>query len=304
MTPTVELRLLEIFYYVYQTRSFSRAAQRLDLSQPTISGHIKSIEGHFGVLLFDRKGRTIEATDAGHLLYRKCDKLIELQGEAVNAMDRFLNRFEGRLHLGASNIPGEYILPPLLSRFHGRYPKIQVTLHIQGSQRTLEKVESGEVSVGFVGGLSENDLIHAVPFASDELVPVCSPQLSELAATESLTLDQLKRVAFVAREPGSGTRTALDRRLRDCGMRLDDLTIVAELGSNTAILEAVKAGVGMSMLSSLSIARELSAGDLRTIRIDQFSPLERRFFRVTSRQRTSSPLLEAFIGFLDEQQDA
>lgn len=304
MTSAVELRLLEIFYYVYSMRSFSKAAQRLGLSQPTISGHIKAVEGHFGVPLFDRKGRSIEATDAGHLLYQKCEGLIALQGEASHAMDRFLNRFEGRLHLGASNIPGEYFLPPILSKFRQRFPRIQVTLHIQGTQATLAKVASGEVSAGFVGGLPCSELVHSVRFASDELLPVCSPQFAERASITSLAADELRKTEFVAREPGSGTRTAIDRRLQEIGICFDDLKIVAELGSNTAVLEAVRAGIGMSIVSSLSVARELSTGLLQTIPLEGFPPLERNFFRVNARHRTLSPLVEAFFRFVDEQQSA
>ncbi len=304
MTSAVELRLLEIFYHVYNMRSFSKAAQHLGLSQPTISGHIKAVESHFGVPLFDRKGRTIEATDAGHLLYRKCEGLIELQGAASDAMDRFLNHFEGRLHLGASNIPGEYFLPPILSRFRQRFPQIQVTLHIQGTQPTLAKVVSGEVSAGFIGGLPYGEQVHSVRFASDELVAVCSPAFGEHASITSLTAEQLRETDFVAREPGSGTRSAMDRRLQEIGVRYDDLRIVAELGSNTAVLEAVRAGIGMSIVSSLCVSRELSSGVLQAIPLEGLPPLERNFFRVHARHRTLSPLVEAFFGFVDEQKRA
>ena len=136
----MDLRLLEIFCAVYEEGGFSKAGSRLHLTQPTISGHIKSLEEYFGTPLFDRLGRIIQPTAAGELLYEQSRFIQERKKSITERMSKFLNGLEGKLHIGASTIPGEYLLPPIIGRFHKAYPKVEISMAVSDTQSVLRDV--------------------------------------------------------------------------------------------------------------------------------------------------------------------
>lgn len=290
----MDLRLLEIFCCVYEEKSFSKAARRLYLTQPTISGHIKSLEEYFGTPLFDRLGRGIKPTRAGRLLYEHGRRIVELKQVMVAGMNRFLNRLEGQLQLGASTIPGEYLLPPIIGRFRETHPNIQVSLIIRDTKAIIADVEDGRIELGFVGARVPDRNLTFTEFATDQLILV-APMTPRWKKTSVVSLRALKKEPLLIREPGSGTRIMLERKLDELGHNLEDFTIVAQLGSTTAIKEAVKAQIGLSILSHLAVQTELAAGLMKTIRIREIQTLERDFFAVVNAKRARSPLCEAFL---------
>lgn len=293
----MDLRLLEIFCCVYEERSFSRAAQRLHLTQPTISGHIKSLEEYFGISLFDRLGREVRPTRAGELLYEHGHRIVDMKRRAIEGMHRFLGRLEGDLHLSTSTIPGEYLLPSMLGRFRKRYPHIRVAMTISDTQAVIAQVERGDIEIGLVGARVNDSTLQFREFATDRLILV-APRTARWDRIRALSLDQLRNEPLLIREPGSGTRIVLERTLARHGYQLGDFNVVAQLGSTTAIKEAIKANVGLSILSHLAVQTEMAAGLVKAIRIREIKRLERHFFIVTNRRRTKSPLSEAFLEFL------
>ncbi len=297
-SAALDLRLLEIFCCVYEARSFSRAGERLHLAQPTVSGHIKSLEESFGTPLFDRLGREIQATRAGELLYGYARRIVELKRLTVEGMNRFLERLEGRLTLGASTIPGEYLLPRLIGRFREACPDIQVCLIIRDTREIVEGVKEGWIELGLVGAQIPAPGLAFTEFAADRLILVAPPTPAWESESGRLSLAELKGKPLLVREEGSGTRLRLERRLRELGHDLADFHIVAELGSTTAIKEAVKAGVGASVISSLAVRTDLAAGWLRRLDIREIGTLERSFFTVVGTARAGSPLRQAFEEYL------
>lgn len=293
----MDLRLLEVFCCVYEERSFSRAAQRLHLTQPTISGHIKSLEEYFGTPLFDRLGREIKPTRAGELLYEHGHQIIDMKRRTIEGMHRFLGRLEGDLHLSTSTIPGEYLLPSMIGRFRKRYPHIRVAMTISDTRAVIAQVERGDIEIGIVGARVNNSALRFREFATDRLILV-APRTARWDGIRVLSLDQLKREPLLIREPGSGTRIVFERTLAQHGYQMEDFNIVAQLGSTTAIKEAIKANVGLSILSHLAVRTEMAAGLMKAIRIREIKRLERHFFIVTNLRRTRSPLSEAFLEFL------
>ncbi|MBI3949539.1 MAG: LysR family transcriptional regulator [Acidobacteria bacterium] len=285
---------MEIFCCVYEEKSFSKAAQRLYLTQPTISGHIKSLEEYFGTALFDRLGREIKPTRAGKLLYEHGRRIIEIKKIMVQGMSRFLNRLEGQLHLGASTIPGEYLLPSIIARFRGSHPTIQVSLMIRDTKAIIKDVEDGRVELGFVGARVPDRGLTFNEFATDRLILVV-PMTPRWKKTNSISLNELKKEPLLIRESGSGTRLMFERKLNELGHNLEDFNIVAELGSTTAVKEAIKAKIGASILSHLAVQTELAAGLMKTIRIREIETLERDFFVVVNAKRARSPLCETFL---------
>lgn len=290
----MDLRLLEIFCCVYEEKSFSKAGKRLRLSQPTISGHIKALEDSVGTLVFDRLGRRIQATAAGELLYEQGHPIIDLKQHLVENMDRFLNRLEGQVSVGASNIPGEYLLPPVIGRFRRAHPKLCVRLIIGDSQTVIQGVKDGLYEVGFVGARSDQSRLSFTRFASDRL-SLFAPRGAAWARVESLSLHELASRPLLIREPGSGTRLSIERRLNELGYNLKGCNVIAELGSTTAIKEAIKMGVGCSILSDLAVQSELAAGLLKAIGLPEFGILERDFYIVADPQRTRSPICSLFL---------
>jgi len=292
---TLDLRLLEIFSAVYEERSFSRAAARLYLTQPTVSGHIKTLERQLGVRLFDRLGREIRPTAVGDVLYEYARGLPELRRAIAERLSRVLGRLEGELRLGASTIPGEYVLPEVLERFRREHPHVRATVIIADTERIIDEVEHGRVDVGFVGARRERRDVDFQAFATDRVILVAPWRWKRMKA---LSLAELRELPLLIRERGSGTRAVLERALSEVGYRLSDFTIAAELGSTSALKHAVIAGMGLAFLSTRAVEHELRCRLLRAVSLRELPAIEREFFIARHRRRALSPLGETFLTFL------
>lgn len=290
----MDLKLLEIFCCVCEEGSFSRAAERLGLSQPTVSEHIKTLENYFGTSLFDRLGRRIHPTGAGEMLYSRGRTIIDLKQSVVEAMHHYLDRLEGELRIGASNIPGEYLLPRVIGRFHESYPRIRVQVMIGDSEQIVDGVTDGRYEIGFVGARPDQPGLELKPFASDRLV-LAVPASAPWDGNETVSVTELAGMPLLVREAGSGTREELERWLHGRGYALAGFNVVAELGSTAAIKEAIKAGAGASIISDLAIAGEVAAGAIRVVRVKEMGTMERKFYRVVDPRRAASPAREIFL---------
>lgn len=300
-TDALNLRLVEIFCCVYEERSFSRAGERLQLSQPTISAHVKSLEDFFATPLFDRLGHAIEPTPAGHHLYQHSQPIFAGTRQLLTAMSRFLNRLEGTLRLGASTVPGEYVLPAVIGHFHRAFSAIRVQLCIRDTREVAQMVLAGEVEMGFVGASWDDPQLSFEPFATDRMVLVAPANPAWDRRDGQVTLEDLRSMPIVVREKGSGTRMMVENALRQAGYRFEDLPIVAELGSAAAIKEAVAAGLGAAFVSAISVRTPRLAAGLRELEIPQLGLLDRVFYIAYSKHRAGSPLSETFTSFLRER---
>src|SRR5688500_13254794 len=148
---TVDLRQIEIFYYVAKYLSFSKAAEALLLTQPTISGHIKTLEESLALVLFDRLGREVTLTHAGEMLYNYAKRLLAVKTAAVQALQELRGGVSGELLIGGSSIPVQYVLPPLLGHFKRQYPDITVCLSITDTMDIIERILRGDLELGVVG---------------------------------------------------------------------------------------------------------------------------------------------------------
>lgn len=296
----MDLRLFEIFCKVYELRSFSRAAEQLYLTQPTISEHIKSLEDYFRAPLFDRLGRTIVPTRAGDLLYRSGRQILQARKRTLEEMQNFLERYEGRLTLGGSTIPGEWILPRILRDFRQAYPDIHVTLRVSDTRGIVRSVRDGELDLGFVGARMGDSQLQFQVFAHDELVLVAPPGRG-WPTGRTVPLREVLSHPFVLREPGSGTRMEFEAWLKRLGHTVQDLKVIAEIGSTNGIKEAVKAGVGVSILSRRAIRDEVRAGWVREFRVREAGRIRRDFYVVRQAHGEPFPLARVFLQFLSGQ---
>ncbi|MGB9497023.1 MAG: selenium metabolism-associated LysR family transcriptional regulator [Dissulfuribacterales bacterium] len=293
----MEIRQLQVFLAVWENRSFSRAAHEVHLTQPTVSGHIQVLEENLGVRLFDRSGREVTPTKAGELLYPFVRQILRLNLQAEREIAKFLGQEKGSLDLGGSNIPGQYILPGLIGRFKAGRPNIRVMLRISDTAAIAAAVASGELEMGMVGAVVREKGLSFEPCFHDEMVLIV-PQGHRLADCGKASIDDLASEPFVLREKGSGTRLAMERALQAAGnLQLSDLQIVAEMGSTEAIRQAVRAGLGCSIVSRLAVRDDLEHGLLHAPVLEGVQ-LSRKFYLIRHNQRSLSPLALAFRNFL------
>jgi len=295
----VDLRQLEIFVKVAELGSFSKAAEALFLTQPTISEHIRTLEDELGVRLLDRLGRGAAVTKGGALLLSHAHRMLALSREARQAMESFLGRMSGELLVGASTIPGEYILPALIGRFKEKFPDIAITLLIGGSQAVTDWVVEGRAEIGVVGARSSHRSIESRELFPDDIVLIVSAA-HPWHGRKQVTMDELRAEPLLLRERGSGTRKALETALEAAGTGIAALRVVGEMGSTQAIKQAVKAGVGVSLLSRRAVEEECRAGSLWCLRVKDLK-IRRAFYLVTHRDRSRSPLAEAFRAFVEAE---
>jgi len=292
----MDARQLEIFVKVAELGSFSKAAEALFLTQPTVSEHIRGLEEELGVRLLDRLGRGAAPTKAGQLLLGYGRRILELHREARQALDQFQGRMSGELVIAASTIPGEYVLPALIGRFKEKYPDIAISLLIGDTQRVVEWVLEGRAELAVAGAQIDHRALEYRELMPDELVLVVSAA-HPWHGKKTATLEEVRAEPLIVRERGSGSRHALEKALAEVGLDLSDFRVVGEMGSTQAIKQGVKAGVGISLISKRAVAEECQHGTLHCVKVKDLR-FRRAFYLVTSTTRSRSPLAEAFRAFL------
>jgi len=292
----MDLWRLHIFCKVVELKSFSKAASSVYLSQPTVSSHIKDLEDHFECKLIDRLGREVAPTKAGQLLYGYAAKMIALKENAERALAEFQGKVRGHLTIGGSTIPGGYILPPLLGKFKQAYPEVTVTLIESDTAGIIQDTLEGRVELGIVGAKAREVQLVQEKVMDDEMCLIV-PKGHKWATTGHVKPEELIKEPFIMREPGSGTRKSIEQVLDRSGHWFGHLNVVAEMGSTEAVRQAIKAGVGVSILSECAVDDELAAGSLKKIGIKGMS-FQRAFYLIVHKHRTQSPLCHAFVEFL------
>lgn len=289
----MELRQLEIFCAVAEQRGFSLAAAALGLTQPTVSFQIAALEEELGTRLFERGGRTTVLTKSGEVLYKYAREILALSGEAARAIHSLKGLLWGEVTLGASTIPGEYILPSALQAFRTAHPGIALAVEIGDTAGIVRRVLNNEVDLGVVGAGEKNEKLVFTRFVRDRLVVIAPPE--GWFSGDHLPLEELRKVPFVMRENGSGTRTVMERKLREKG--IENLNVVMTLGSTEAVKRAVQSGAGVSIVSERAIRNEVQLGLLRRMEIEGVD-LGRDFFIVHRKQKVLSPAAGALLEFL------
>ncbi len=299
----MDFRRLEVFVKIYQQKSFSKAGQALYLAQPTISEHIRLLEEDLGLALFDRQGKEVLPTPAGRLLYQYANQLMALRQDSLRAIEQFRDKGKGDLLIGGSNIPGQYLLPPLLGRFKKQFPHIKIRLWIGDTQVIREKLLEGVIEFGLVGAPVEHRQIACEFWVTDQMICV-GPPGDPYKTTKAFTPEAVLKLPFIFREKGSGTRTAIEQALKKMNLDIKNMNLVAEMGSNEAIRQAVKSAVGISILSKRAVVDDLEHGLLQEVKTKKL-PLIRNFYLITLKQRTLSPLAKEFKEFIfkGEQHD-
>ena len=295
----MDIRRLEVFCKVVELKSFTKAAESLLLAQPTVSEHMRTLEDMLGEKLVDRLGREVLPTPAGKIFYQYARNIIRLREEAIQSLERFKGNLSGHLVLGASTIPGNYVLPKFIGEFKSRYPAIRITLRIGDSASVMDEVLEGNLEAGIVGSRSSDRRLLSEELFSDELV-LAVPYDHPWAARSSIDLDDLAAEPFILRERGSGTRTAMTRFLEENGFDVSRLSVVAEMGSTEAVRQGIMARIGISILSLQALAEDIKLELLVPVQIGSLR-FCRPLYLIQRKSRERSPLCSAFLDYLREQ---
>jgi len=297
-----DLRQLEIFSRVVELGSFSKAADIVFLAQASVSERISNLEAMVGTRLLDRLGRQVVPTKAGELLYKHAALLLEMKKTAILEMNDFLGVKKGELQIGASTIPGEYILPRIFGQFRKKYPLISVIMTIADSREIERLVVRGDLELGVIGYRPSSKTVLSHELWHDDLVVVASAE-HRWAGRTRLTIEELCDEPFISREEGSGTLKSMEDALKLSGPGGESLLrMVARFGTSTAVKEGIKAGLGISILSSRAVDTELETGILKALKIKGVQ-MSRSFYLIRDKRRIASPLSQAMIDFLLNTRD-
>lgn len=295
----MDIRQIRLFCRVVDRRSFSLAAEELQITQPAASQQVQSLERELQTTLLDRSRRTVTPTDAGYVLYRYGREILDLHERARMEILDLSELVAGRLVLGASAGPGEHVLPAMLTRFKAAYPGVSMSLHVDDTQTVVERVLAREFELGAVGAVGARPELVVEPLARDEIVLVCG-SAHPWAEGASVTLGELQREPQIVQQLGSGVRSVVESHLRAHGVRLEKMNIVMEMGLMESAKQAAIAGGGVTFVSRGAVGREVEVGALAVVPIEGVRIL-REFSTVRSKTRVLSRAAEALLAFFRQE---
>jgi DNA-binding transcriptional LysR family regulator len=288
------IRQLEVFLAIAHAQSFSRAAEHIHLSQPTLSEHMKELEEELGVPLFIRHSRSVSLTEPGRVFEDYATRVVATLAAGRHAIAELDGLKRGSLVIGASTTPGTYVLPARIAKFREEYPGIAVALRIGNSRAVQERVRDGEVDLAVIGGhvLGPSERCVAAGIL-DELQLIVPPNYP--VKDSSLTPARLARERLLIREEGSATRQATERALREAGITFRP---TMELDHTETIKRAVMAGLGVAFVSRYAVEDEVRSGRLRVLPVQRMK-IRRHFHVIHDQRRPLSASARAFITFLE-----
>ena len=289
---------MRVFITVADKKNFSKAAKALSLTQPAVSFQIQTLEQYYQTMLFDRVNRHVKLTAAGELLLDYAVHMNNLQAELERNMQQLTGHVKGELLVGASTTIGEYILPYVVGAFKQEYPDVNATIQIMNTNDIAENVNNKSFDLGIIEGpveLTEN--MESIAFLEDELV-LAIPSNHPFATKESITLEELKTLPYITREPGSGSRLIFAQALIDADFDIEELHMVMELGSTTSIKSAIMGGLGISTISKWAIQDLVKTGKVAALTIEGLT-LKRTFNIILNNEKFHSEATGKFLDFLD-----
>ena len=257
---------LYIFYMVARLQSFSKAAQALSISQPAVSIQVRELENSLGTSLLHRMRRELRLTETGEAVFSYTQRIFALADEMHSVVQDIQGLHTGRLTIGSSTTPGEYILPWLIGKFRQEHSGIQVSLTIANTQAVIDQIYAHELDMGMAGSPVNLKGLASFPYVQDRIVVIAAPD-HPLSQEEEVSMRELRKHDFIMREPGSATRKTAEAALNS---RRVEPRVTMELGSNEAIKRAVAAGLGLGVLSEFAITPDLAAGLIKVLQVSRW----------------------------------
>lgn len=292
----VTLRQMQIFEAVVRLGGYTRAAEALHLTQPTVSMQIKKLSETLGGLpLIEQVGRRIHPTAAGLEVYAAAQDILDRMVSLGNSTAELEGMVKGPLRIAVITT-AKYFMPHMLGAFIAQYPQVEPQLTVTNRAKVIERLKSNEDDLIIMGQVPQQLTVQAHPFIDNELLVVAPPD-HPLCGVDNISLEQLSQHRFLVREPGSGTRQAVDRLFAEQGITI---TPYMELGSSEAIKQGVMAGLGLSVLSRHNLHLELAGKHIAILEVKGF-PLKRRWYAVHLKSKKLSLVARNFLDFLLRQ---
>lgn len=300
----MDFHQLKIFVEVARQKNFSRAAESIFLSQPTVSAHIKALEDEIGSPLFDRSQRELQLTGSGRILFKYACELLEIKEKALWAIQEEHRIVKGNLQIAASSVPGAYLLPGLLYSFRRRYPGVTFSVPFRDTKQVIDSIQDYTCDLGFTGEPGNQEGLGHIMLVEDDLILI-APSGTNLPIVDSpspgsgIPTTELKyclEMPFILREPGSATRQVFENALKKHFRQSVILNVTSYIESQEAIKEAVKKGLGLTVISMMAVREELKAKLLEGYKLRDL-PLKRNFYLVYRKKRILPPLSRAFFEF-------
>ncbi len=288
----ITLRQLKVFSAVAKHLSFTRAAEELHLTQPAVSMQVKQLEGQLEIPLFEQLGKKIYLTEAGEEVHHYSRTIAQQLDDMATALSNLKGLAHGKLRISVATT-ANYFAPHLLADFTRRFPGVNVILDVTNRQTLLRQLAENEVDMVIMGKPPVEMDLEAESFMENPLVLIAPPG-HHLVGKQQIRLKQLEDEVFLLREPGSGTRSAMERFFA-----AHDITITAsmEVSSDEAIKQSVQAGLGLSVMSQDAVEMELTLNRLKILDVADF-PIQRYWFVVHRKGKRLSAIAEAFKNFL------
>ena len=294
----MNLNIFKTYVRVVETQNLSRTAEEFGLSQPAITKQIQALEDIFGVLLLERSGRKLKTTEAGDVLFHYAKEIIKLVDKTEKAMEEAAESRSGNLYIGASTIPGQYIIPSIMKTFKEKHPNIAIKIDIADTEKIFNKVADRELDIGIVGGWIKNRKVEGFPWKKDELVLIV-PSNHRLAQEKIVEIRQLLNEKWIFREKGSGTGKAFEEQLAAASVKKEDLQASLEAGSTEAVIASVEAGIGIAVVSKWAANKAQGKRDIVSIRLQNNALYSRYFYIIYPRQKTRRKSVLAFLDYIN-----
>ncbi|MDN4494435.1 LysR family transcriptional regulator [Ureibacillus aquaedulcis] len=286
---------LRVFVTVAEMENFSRAAEKLHMTQPAVSQYIQTFERTMGTKLLERSNKYVRLNKAGEIVYHHAKEILGIYTKMNYLIDDLTNKTSGSISIGASYSYGEYVLPHVIKKMHEQYPLIIPTVTIGNTKEIAKLVRKHQLDVGIIEGEIEDNHLLIEPFAEDAMYVVASPKHRLSKRNGDMNLAELAEETWIVRENGSGTREITEKMFGSYGL-VPKKTL--EFGSTQLIKESVEAGLGISLLSWWAIRKECTIGTMKIIDVKQL-PMKREF-SVALRSPFKTKALNVFLELVKE----
>lgn len=293
----MDFKQIEAFVNVVKYKGFSKAAEATYLTQPTISAHINTLEKELGTHLIDRTGKGATPTPEGRQFYNYALTMLNTREQAVFSMKDFISNITGSVSIVTSSIPGEYMVPKLITRFNRKYENAGFQITQLDSAAVEEWVLGHRAEIGFSGQKEENGLTYSLLMQDSQVLITPKAEYYANAFGEGALLSDIVKEPLIIRESGSGTRKSLEKALSEEGISEKELNIIAVMNSIEAIKNAVSGGLGVSVIPKIAADTEIDDGRYMSFDLDDSFP-KRDFYLVCNDRITMTPTAETFRYFV------
>lgn len=294
----MDFRQLETFVQVVQSRSFSKAAEKLFITQPTVTNHIKNLEEEVGTLLLNRMGKKISLTNAGTILYNEALDIINSLEMIKHELSIYSNEIKGHLDIVSSSVPRKYLIPSIIDAFLKDHKHVTFSISDDDSQEVVNSILDSYTDFGFIGDKYPNPNLEYIDIISDRLVLIASNDfMPELDNFDNVDVKSILEERFIFREEGSATRNIFVNEFEKHGVSLSQLHTVGYVRDIDTIKNMVSLGIGISFISEKLIEDDMKLNKFRAFTVNELD-LSRNYYFVYHKNRQLTPLGETFKNFI------